>query len=293
MMRAERHHRHLRPKRESAGGLPFLSGFVRLRELPAHNQKADQMCQEGQQPGDRVREEKHLWGMIFGNPENRCNPKQAQTAGTEHGNDGRRNSIAHATNGADDGIHHTAEAVGGTDDAETDHSGINGSRCVRVNAQERAAEEVGEVSEYQTGSNRTALGTEENSVDTGVFLSTDILAGKGQSGLMEGVHGYPDKAFDARRSRASGNDDFTEAVDGGLDDNIGKGENHSLKSGRKTDAHQGNQGRSVNAQLSKDKPEGFVFFRHQTTENERCRHVLRKDGCKRNAGNVHMEYNDK
>lgn len=117
------------------------------------------MRQEGQRPGHRVGKKQYLRGVVLRELKESRNPEKTQSTGTEHRNNGRCNAVAHTADGAYDGVHHAAEAIGGTDNTKAHHPGIYGSRSIGVDAKERPTEEKGKVTEYQTGGDSTALCT--------------------------------------------------------------------------------------------------------------------------------------
>ncbi len=249
------------------------------------------MRKERNRPGDRIGEKQNLCRMVLRKPEDGRNPEDAEPAGAEHRDNGRRDTVAHAADGADNGVHHAAEEIDAADDAEAYHTGSNGGVCIRVNAKQRRTEENGKVSEQQACGNGAELGADQDSVDSGIFSRPDVLACKRECRLMEAVHGYPDEALNIGGSRAACNHGISQRVDGRLDNDVRKREDYALESCRHADFYKHPEGRPVNAELLQYQPEGVLFLR-QTAENHCCGKILGENGGKCDTGNIHMKYDN-
>ena len=58
------------------------------------------------------------------------------------------------------------------------------------------------------------------------------MAGKGNVGLIKGVHGNIHESLNVGGSRTSGDDNLAKRIDGGLNDHIGKRKENTLQSRR-------------------------------------------------------------
>ena len=140
--------------------------------------------------------------------------------------------------------------------------------CVRVvDAEQGAAEVPGGGSENQAGQKDQHLAAEEDSVHPLRLAGTVVLTGERQVGLVEGIHGRVDKAFDIGGRRVAGHDGRSERIDGGLDQDIRDGEDAALQSGRKTDLQDRDQPSRDDPDLSQVQVNRTVL-KHQTADRQ-------------------------
>ena len=78
--------------------------------------------QEGDSPGDGVRDVQALGGMELRHLENSHDPADADTADTDHGQDHRNEGLAQAPQGTGGHIHHTTDEIEQADDGKPDHA---------------------------------------------------------------------------------------------------------------------------------------------------------------------------
>ena len=93
----------------------FFCWLIGFRELSSYDEKTDQMNNKSNHPRDGVGQKQHKHRVVFGQKEDGEDPENSQTAGTQHGNDGRGYGIAHATDAAYDAIHQTAGEIQAAD----------------------------------------------------------------------------------------------------------------------------------------------------------------------------------
>lgn len=209
--------------------------FRILTLQPAHGPyEAENVDQECDDPGNGVGEVYGLHRVVLGNLEDGGNPHQPQKARSHQGNDHGHNGVSDAPQAAHHDVHHAAQSVCARNNPQPGKAGFNHCRTVAVNMKEGRAEQVGQIAEDHAYKNGKALGHHQNPVDAFILSGTVILAGKGNGGLVEGVHGKIHEAFDVVCGRVSCHDNLAERIDGGLDHHIGKGEQNSLESSGKT-----------------------------------------------------------
>ena len=83
-------------------------------------------------------------------------------------------------------------------------------------------------------------------------MRTIVLTGKGNTGLVEGIHGHIDEAFYVCSSSISCHGGRSKGINGGLNQHIGNGKNNALHTGWDADAKNTFQLIFVNAKLMKD-----------------------------------------
>lgn len=193
------------------------------------------MNKESYHPGKRIGIEQPGKGMKFRDLKDGTDPEKTKSAGTKHRYDRRSNSVAHTADRSDNDIHHTAGEIYRTNNPQPNHTADNDNVIFRVNAEKGVSEKNSQISKHQSGSNRTGKREKQDFVDTRVFLSSNVLTRKGESGLMKGIHRNPDKSFNVGGSGTSGNHKFTKGVDRRLNDNIRKCKDNALKPCRNSD----------------------------------------------------------
>ena len=121
------------------------------------------------------------------------------------------------------------------------------------------------------------------------MLRAQVLAGEGQVGLVHGVHGGVDEAFDVAGGGVACHGDGAEGIDGGLDQHIGNGEQAALEACGETHAEDLLQLAAVDAQLLRVQVDGAVGAEeaddHQHHADDLAHH--RGNGHARHA---HVEY---
>ena len=91
------------------------------------------------------------------------------------------------------------------------------------------------------------MGADDGLLDPAIVAGAQVLADKGNGGLVEGIHGDVDELLDVGGGGVAGHHHFAEGVDGGLDHHVGKGEQDPLEAGRQADPQNLPQGLAVDA----------------------------------------------
>ena len=121
------------------------------------------------------------------------------------------------------------------------------------------------------------------------FSGTDILTDKGNSSLIDAVHGRVNEAFQIGSRTIAGHGIGTEAVDGRLNQYIGDCKHAALQTGREADAGERKEFVFVYgdfAQLQTD----ITFRADQTDDDHDCGHGLRSYRSQSYTGDTHMEH---
>ena len=105
----------------------FLLSF----QFSVHKEERRHLEQEGNCPGDRIRDIQALGGVESGDLENGVDPADADAADTKHGQHHGNEGFAKAAQCAGGHIHQTADPVSQTDKAETQHAVTDGFLGVR------------------------------------------------------------------------------------------------------------------------------------------------------------------
>ena len=94
--------------------------------FPVNQEEGNHLEQEGNNPGDRIRNVQTLRRMELGNLENHIDPANPDAADTQNGNDHGDEGLAKAPQCTGGNIHQTTEEVGQANEAETEHTVANG-----------------------------------------------------------------------------------------------------------------------------------------------------------------------
>ena len=103
--------------------------------------------------------------------------------------------------------------------------------------QQSVTEEIGHIPHDQPYEKNKYFTGDQYLIDPFLFIGAQILAGKAQTGLIKGIHGGINKAFQIAGCGAARHGDGTEGVDGRLDQYVGNRENSALHSCRQADAY--------------------------------------------------------
>ena len=160
-----------------------------------------------------------------------ADPEDAEGAGAEHGADRRIECMAAAAQYAGGDFIEIADRFKQQDaedaDARTfDHGGI---RCEQRGEKAVEADDQGDRDATCYGGQCEA--EVEDAAASCVLAGCTVLAGEGGRGLRKGRDDIVGEVFEVHGDGASGDGGFAEAVDRGLDEDIGEAENGALHSG--------------------------------------------------------------
>ena len=116
-----------------------------------------------------------------------------------------------------------------------------------------------------------------------------VLADKRRAGLIIGVHHVIGEDFDVVGGARGCHNDLAEAVDGGLDDDVGNGEHRALQSGGQADAQDHPQTAAVHAQVARLKAD-VLAGAQQAAEQQSRAEGIGHDGRDGHAVDGHMEH---
>ena len=157
--------------------------------------------------------------MIVG--EYGIDPQNPEAAGAKKRYHHGHNGIAKAAETSAQRIHDAAEQVGRADDTHTLQTELNGLRIRSIDVQELRPEEIEQIPHGEADDGyRDQTGT-KYFADPFILSGTEVLACEGYAGLIDGVHGYIDKALQIGGSGISCHGNGTEGIDGRLDQYIG------------------------------------------------------------------------
>ena len=165
----------------------------------------------GDGPGNRIGNIQHLKRAV--ERQDAVDPENAQRTGAQNRDDHRRDGAAETSQHTAQYVHDAAEEIGGRDDVHADDAGGDDLGFGGVNAQQRSLEHQRDRPEEDADDRDGEHAQQTNPADAQVFARTEVLAGEGDGGLMQRVHGHVDEAFDVGGDGVSGHDDIAEAVD--------------------------------------------------------------------------------
>ena len=116
-----------------------------------------------------------------------------------------------------------------------------------------------------------------------------VLADERRAGLIVGVHHVIGEDFDVAGGARGCHNDLAEAVDGGLDDDVGNGEHRALQSGGQADAQDHPQTAAVHAQVARLKAD-VLAGAQQAAEQQSRAEGIGDDGRDGHAVDGHMEH---
>ena len=210
--------------------------------------------------------------------EDRVDPDDAQYARTEDRHDHRHPASAESAHHAAARLHDAADEIRHAHIRYAHHAagkygGVGRVVLRNINAEQRTAEEIQQRThrhaDEQHGQNAVAV----DGFDALRLARTEILAGKGHGGVINGVAGRINERVEIACRRVRRDHVRAKGVDRGLDHDIGNVENDGLKTCRQADLDHA-QG------LVRVKAEFFEFQLraalqpHQADEHERQRKIL-------------------
>ena len=247
--------------------------------MTADKEEADYMDNEHQGPAYRVGKIQHHGALVC--LEYGGHPAQPKPAYAHHGDQGRGDGVPHAPHAAYHYVHHAADEVDQADVFHPHQAGRDHRRVGRIDAQQPGPGQIGGNAQHQAGGQHQALAFQQYLVYPVRFAGADVLAGKGEAGLVEGVHGGIYKALNVGRSRVARHDGGTEAVHRGLDHHVGYREHDTLQPGRQADLENQIELEFVDFQLFQVQLEAVGFPQHA------AHHQSGRDGLADGGGNAH------
>ena len=134
--------------------------------------------------------------MELGYLENGCDPADTDTADAQNGDQHRGKGFAQTPESTGTDIHETAEQIGDTDDTQTQHAVTDGfCGVVDIQTQQLGTETVSQSAQNGTGSCGTEQTVDQNLSDTLVLPGAGVLTDEVYGGLVEGIDGGVDEAF--------------------------------------------------------------------------------------------------
>ena len=121
---------------------------------------------------------------------------------------------------------------------------------------------------------------------------TEVLGNEGGTGLGKGTHQTEGQKVEVLRSRHACNAVRTEAVDSGLDDHVGDGEQHTLHSCRNTDHYDLFQQVHIDMQVLQYQPE-LIFLGQKKIQYKSTADTVGQHGGKTYAYYMQMEHHNK
>ena len=250
------------------------------------------MEQEGDSPGDGVRDVQTLGRVELRQLENGHDPADADAADADHREDHGNEGFSQAPQGAGGHIHHTADKVEQADDGKPDHTPLGGFRRIRdVQRQQEGASLVNQTAQDQAGDGHTAQADAKDLRHTLVLPCAGILTDEVYRRLVEGVQGGVDEAFNIAGGCVTGHHHVAEGIDGGLDHHVGNGKQGALQTGRQTDGHHLDELDAVEAQLFQLQT-ACIGALHQDEHNHHSGKALGNGGRQGNACHIHVQHRD-
>ena len=165
------------------------------RQTPADDNKADDMYNGCDDPGNGVGDIQHFQGMIM--LKYSVDPDNTKAAGSDQGYNHGKDSIAKTTDHTDKDIHDTAGKINGTDDFHSFKTIGYDVRIWSVQTEQFPAKQVDQVAQSQTNHRYDDKAGNENLIDSSIFATAIILAGKAKCCLIDAVHGSIYKGLNA------------------------------------------------------------------------------------------------
>ena len=227
--------------------------------------------------------------------ENCKDPDNAYTAGTQQTDSGGHPRPAQAAHTAAADLHQTAEEIRHRQKAHTgqthpDHLCLQALTIRAINGQQRLTEQIHQIAQRQANHADHHQADAHNLEDPLGLLRAQILADKGDAGLVHSVHGSVGKAFDVGSSRVAGYHNRAEGVHRGLDDDVGQGEQAALNTGGQAHLDHADQLVLINMDLLGVQV-AAVLPQGQCTDDQNSRNHLGSHGGNGNTGHAHVEHN--
>ena len=179
---------------------------------------ADHLHDDGDDPGARVRNKEDVEGSVI--RENSEDPQDSGAYGSDYGEDHGDGGGAHASQGAGEEIHDSAEEVGDGCDGQDLEAGFDNFGVFGVDGEDRGAAEVSSAAEDASNDHREDQAVDQDFVHSFVFSHAVVLAGEAHACLGYGVDGYVEEAEDVVGCRVSCHGYGTEGVYRGLQQSI-------------------------------------------------------------------------
>lgn len=258
--------------------------------LPYHQEEND-VYRSGDDPGDGVGDVQVLRRAVH--LEDGKDPHDSQAAGADQRDDHGAYRVAKATQTAHHGVHDAAQGISPGDIAQADDTLLDYVLLAGgIDAHQRMAEQIGQVAQYHAGDDDEGLAVDQAFVYPLALASAVVLAGEGEVGLVEGVHGLVDKVFDVGGGGGAGHHRGAEGVDGGLDEHVGQGEDDALEAGRQANFHDLAQNVPVNVHFTQVQAQGAILVA-EAHQDKSGRDVLRDGGGHSYTGHAHAHQDNR
>jgi len=179
---------------------------------------ADHLHDDSDDPGARVRNKEDVEGSVI--RKNSEDPQDSGAYGSDYGEDHGDGGGAHASQGAGEEIHDSAEEVGDGCDGQDLEAGFDNFGVFGVDGEDRGAAEVSSAAEDASNDHREDQAVDQDFVHSFVFSHAVVLAGEAHACLGYGVDGYVEEAEDVVGCRVSCHGYGTEGVYRGLQQSI-------------------------------------------------------------------------
>ena len=190
---------------------------------------------------------------------NGIDPGYAYSANSQNGYHHRNEGIAESPYGAGKNVHKTAGEIGESDYHHTVDTVAYLRRLAgKINTKKRVSENIGDKPHTKAHREYKSEIGKHYLFQLVVAACPHILSRKSKGGLVEGVHCNEDKAFNVGGGGVTCHYLASEGVDGGLNDNVGKGEEKALYSRGNADFQNFYQLVGVNSHLRRNKSYAIV-----------------------------------
>ena len=247
------------------------------------------MGERGQDPADGVGDVEYPQIVVSG--ENGIDPHHTEAAGADESDDHGHDRAAHPADDIRHNIHNGIQTVGGTDDHHTDHAHGNNFRILIVESKQRIAKAVGDKAENLRKEDAQGQAPKGDAPQALVLPGAEILTGEGEGSLRHRIAAGKNEAFDIDGGGITGHGGAAEGIDGGLDEDIGDGEDGTLQTGGDADLEDTDEFIPVDAQLLEDDVVAAVGFQH-APQHQRGGDMLRNNGGNADARHTEIELDD-
>ena len=241
-------------------------------------------------PGHRIGKIQHLQRAEC--LKDRQHPQNPKAAGSRQGDQHGKHRVPQPAKASHHAVHHAAYEVGTADDPQTACTVCQHLRLRGIDPQQHVLAQNRQKSQANADGCHHAQAAEQNPVDAPVFLSAQVLAGKAQIGLINGVHRCIDKVLNIGGGGISRHCHRTERVHRRLNYHIGHGEHRSLNSCGKANLHDPLQLVRDDTELPKLQTQR-ARRPHQAPHNEKCGDVLGNHGSPGHAVHSSAKSHDK
>ena len=143
--------------------------------------------------------------------ENSEDPQDSGAYGSDYGEDHGDGGGAHASQGAGEEIHDSAEEVGDGCDGQDLEAGFDNFGVFGVDGEDRGAAEVSSAAEDASNDHREDQAVDQDLVHSFVFSHAVVLAGEAHACLGDGVHRRIEKTQQVVGRRVTRHSDGAEA----------------------------------------------------------------------------------